>query len=126
MTEVTQIPNAHGITFVSEDKVPPAPRPRTTDTERWATAKLLLEENPGQWACVKNDYDSAQGAQSKSSQINNNNTKDFPADKGWEARHEVTRKPVTDDKGIVTDRGASALYLRFNPPPATKVASAEE
>lgn len=115
MTEVTQTPNSFGISFVKPDDVPPPPRPRSTDTERWAAAKLLLEENPGQWACVKNDYDSAQGAQSKSSQINGGNTKDFPAADGWEARHKVTRKPVTDADGNVTDKGASELYLRFVP-----------
>lgn len=115
MTETAQVQNSFGISFVKPDDVPPPPRPRSTDADRWAAAKLLLEENPGQWALVKNDYDSAQGAQSKSSQINGGNTKDFPASEGWEARHKVTRKPVTDDKGVVVDKGASELYLRFVP-----------
>lgn len=121
----TQVPNAYGISFVTEEDVPAPPRPRSTDTERWAAVKLLLEENPGQWAKVKDDYDSAQGAQSKSSQINGGNTKDFPASEGWEARHKVTRKPVTDDKGVVVDKGASELYLRFVPKPKDEAAPVE-
>lgn len=125
MTEATQIPNKYGIAFVPDDKVPAPPRPRSTDTERWAYVKTLLEESPGHWACVKDDYDSAQGAQSKSSQINGGNTKDFPAKDGWEARHEVTRKPVTDESGTVKDKGASSLYLRFNPKAAPEAEPAK-
>lgn len=108
-TETTSPKNAFGFVFIEEDKVPPPPRKRDVDTERWATLKLLLEEHPNKWVLAK-EYDSAQGAQSKASQINNDNTKEFLASEGWEARSEVNRKV---GKNGENDKGISSLYLCF-------------
>jgi len=108
MTEVAPS-NQFGFEFIDDDKVPDAPQKRDIDKDRWQAVKVILVDKPGKWLKAK-EYESAQGAQTKASQINNNSTKIFPADKGWEARTEVVRKadPKKDDKG------ASVLYLCFN------------
>lgn len=100
-----------GFEFVSGDDVPPPPRKRETDTDRWNAIKVLLKDNPaahGQWLAVK-EMDTAGGAQAKASRINNDYEKSFPKAEGWEARSKVTEKK--DE----TNPGKSVLYLRFNP-----------
>lgn len=101
-----------GFKFVDETDVPPAPRKKDTDPERWSALKVLLSSDArayGQWAFVK-EFDKAGSAQSMAAAINGDNNKNFPAREGWEARYEVTEKK-TDD---VT--GKSKLFVRFNPP----------
>jgi hypothetical protein len=103
-----------GFEFIDETEVPDAPQKRDVDKERWEAVKMILEDKPGQWLKAK-EYETAQGAQTKASQINNGSTKIFPSEKGWEARVKVTKKadPKEDDKGN------SVLYLRYNPSSVT-------
>lgn len=103
-----------GFKFVSGDDVPPPPRERESDTERWNAIKVLLKDNPatyGQWLIVK-EYDKAGTAQAKASRINNDYEKSFPKAEGWEARSLITRKKGENGEN---DPGTSTLYLRFNP-----------
>ena len=110
MTTAETPTNQFGFKFISDEEVPDPPQARDKDKERWEAVKIVLEENPGKWLMAK-EYPSAQGAQTKASQVNNNTTKIFPAAEGWEARTKVLRKknPKTDDDG------ASELYLRYSP-----------
>lgn len=108
-----------GFTFVSEEEVPPAPRKKQTDPERWSALKVLLSTDSrafGQWAFVK-EFDKAGSAQAMAAAINGDNNKNFPASEGWEARYEVTEKK-TD-----TIPGVSKLFVRFNPPKSEVTAS---
>lgn len=103
-----------GFKFVSGDDVPPPPRERESDTERWNAIKVLLKDNPaahGQWLTVK-EYAKAGTAQAKASRINNDYEKSFPKSEGWEARSLVTRKKGENGED---DPGTSTLYLRYNP-----------
>jgi hypothetical protein len=106
-----------GFKLVSADDVPPPPRKKDTDTERWNAIKVLLKDNPaahGQWLIVK-EFEVAGSAPSMASRINGDLVKTFPTSEGWEARSLVTRKKGENGKD---DTGASTLYLRFNPPTA--------
>lgn len=104
-----------GFKFVKPDEVPPPPRKKDTDTERWNKIKVLLKDNPvtyGQWLIVK-EFDVAGSAPSMASRINNDLMKNFPTSEGWEARSKVIRKKGENGED---DTGASELYLRYNPP----------
>lgn len=101
-----------GFKFVSGEDVPPPPRKKETDTERWNTVKLFLKDNEaahGQWAMIKL-CDKAGSAPSLASRINNDQVKTFPVVEGWEARSKVTRKKTDNDEG------ESELYIRYVSP----------
>lgn len=103
-----------GFKFVKPDDVPPPPRKKDTDTERWNAIKVLLKDNPstfGQWLIVK-EFEVAGSAPSMASRINGDLVKSFPTAEGWEARSLVTRKKGENGK---EDTGSSTLYLRYNP-----------
>lgn len=116
LADLTQSESAKefGFKFVSGEDVPPPPRERESDTERWNAIKVLLKDNPaalGQWLTVK-EYNKAGTAQAKASRINNDYEKSFPKVEGWEARSLVTRKKGENGE---EDPGTSTLYLRYNP-----------
>lgn len=116
LEDLTQSESAKefGFKFVSGEDVPPPPRERESDTERWNAIKVLLKDNPaahGQWLTVK-EYSKAGTAQAKASRINNDYEKSFPKAEGWEARSLVTRKKGENGE---EDPGTSTLYLRYNP-----------
>lgn len=107
-----------GFKFVSGDEVPPPPREREQDTERWNAVKVFLKETPaahGQWAMIK-EYSKAGTAAAKASRINNDYEKAFPKSEGWEARSQITVKKTDNDPG------KSELFIRFVPPTAKPVA----
>jgi hypothetical protein len=100
-----------GFKFVTDDQVPPPPRKRDADPERWSAVQAVLKSDPrahGQWAMIK-EFDKAGSAQAKASRINGDNEKLFPVAEGWEARS-VTTVEKTD-----TEPGKSELYVRYNP-----------
>lgn len=100
-----------GFKFVDESDVPPPPRKRDADPERWQAVKTVLTADPrarGVWVMIK-EFDKAGGAQAKASRINGDNEKLFPVAEGWEARSKTTVEK-TD-----TEPGKSELYVRYNP-----------
>lgn len=110
----SEVASQFGFKFVSPEEVPPPPRKKDTDTERWNAIKVLLKDNPatyGQWLIVK-EFDVAGSAPSMASRINGGLVKNFPGEEGWEARSLVTRKKGDNGKD---DAGTSTLYLRYNP-----------
>lgn len=95
-----QIENPFGITFVSEDEVPEAPRKNQRNDALWVAVKEMLRTQPNTFARVK-IYDSATGAGQKAGAINNNRDKKFPSAE-WSARYTVDR-----------DADKSELFLAY-------------
>lgn len=90
--------NEFGIVFVDEADVPEAPRKNDRNPALWKAITVILRQNPGQWAQVR-EFDKPGSAQQYVSQINNGNRKDFPASE-WEARYKKTEK-------------SSVLFLKY-------------
>jgi hypothetical protein len=82
---VPQVSNEFGITFVPEEDVPEAPRQNDRNPALWKAILIILRQNPGQWAQVR-EFDKAGAAGAHASQINNGKKKAFPS-KEWEARY---------------------------------------
>lgn len=100
-----------GFRFVTEDEVPPAPKSKESNTERWSAIKTFLVNDKRaheQWVMIK-EFDTAGGAAAKASRINNDYEKSFPKAEGWEARSEVKEKKDGDNPG------KSELFVQYVP-----------
>lgn len=97
---VEQIENPFGITFVSDDDVPEAPRKNQRNDALWVAVREMLKSKPNTFARVK-VYDSSTGAGQKAGQINNGRDKKFPSSE-WSARY-------TSDR----DNDKSELFLAY-------------
>jgi hypothetical protein len=102
---VNQVSNEFGIKFVDESEVPEAPRQNDRNPALWKAILVILRQNPGQWAQVR-EYDKPGSAGQYTSQINGDKKKDFPA-KEWEARYSKSDK-------------SSVLFMRYVGPKMTK------
>lgn len=100
-----------GFRFVTGDDVPPPPKSKESNTERWNAVKVWLtkdERAHNEWVMIK-EFDTAGGAAAKASRINNDYEKSFPKAEGWEARSDTTVKKDGDNPG------KSELFIRYVP-----------